>query len=135
MQLKKLDASEILTFVSRMLIRYKTICAPPPFLPVDAVLLDIIGNEHLLSSCTLSDVQLVSGRTASSGRLQVYHRSRWGTVCDDGFGDTDARVACRQLGYSMGRTLKNSAVPDGSGNIWLDDVSTISATCLGRSYL
>ena len=127
MQLKKLDASEILTFVSRMLIRYKTICAPSPFLPVDAaVLLDIIWSEHLLSSCTLADVRLVSGRTVS-GRLEVYHLSRWGTVCDDGFDDTDARVVCRQLGYSMGSALANTAVPDGSGNIWLDDVSAISA--------
>ena len=131
MQLKKLDASEILTFVSRMLIRYETICAPPPFLPVDAaVLLDIIGSEHLLSSCTLSDVRLVRGRTVSgrlSGRLEVYHLRRWGTVCDDSFDYRDARVVCRQLGYSMGRALASTAVPDGSGTIWLDNVSTISA--------
>ena len=45
-------------------------------------------------------VRLVDGPSSSQGRLEVYYSGRWGTVCDDYFGDVDARVACRSLdGY------------------------------------
>ena len=36
----------------------------------------------------------------SGGRLGIYHNGFWGTVCDRGFGQTDADVVCQQLGYS-----------------------------------
>ncbi len=49
------------------------------------------------------DLRLVdrSGQTrGSSGRLEVYYIGQWGTVCRDNFSPSDARVACRQLGFS-----------------------------------
>jgi hypothetical protein len=58
-----------------------------------------------------------------TGRLEVFYNGKWGTVCDDIWDINDARVACRQLGYTYAvRALRGSDVPDGTGQIWLDDV-------------
>ena len=57
------------------------------------------------------------------GRLEVLFKDQWGTVCDDGWDINDANVACRQLGYKHAvKALLGDDVPDGSGQIWLDDV-------------
>ena len=58
-----------------------------------------------------------------NGRLEVFYNGTWGTICDDGWNRNAAKVACRQLGYNYSRrVLTESDVPDGSGQIWLDDV-------------
>ena len=44
-------------------------------------------------------VRLANGPSLSEGRLEVNYGGRWGTVCDDSFGDVDATVACHSLGY------------------------------------
>ena len=40
----------------------------------------------------------------------MYASGRWGTVCDDGFGQTEADVACRQLGYTRASSFHNVRV-------------------------
>lgn len=62
--------------------------------------------EDVGVTCTSSlqgDIRLrgrqirTSGRT--SGRVEVFNGSAWGTVCDDFWSQRDAEVACRQLGF------------------------------------
>ena len=60
--------------------------------------------------------------------MEMYYNYRWGTVCDDGWDDTDAGVVCRQLGFgSSGTAIGSAGFGQGSGSIWLNIV-----TCTGN---
>ena len=60
--------------------------------------------------------------------MEVNYNGEWGTVCDDGWDDTDAGVVCRQLGFgSSGTAIGVGGFGQGSGLIWLDSV-----TCTGN---
>ncbi|GIM06530.1 hypothetical protein Vretimale_10828 [Volvox reticuliferus] len=48
-------------------------------------------------------LRLAGGTSNSSGRVEICSASGlWGTVCDNGWGNVDAAVACRELGFSTG---------------------------------
>lgn len=55
-------------------------------------------------------VRLVGGRLVSEGRVEVYHDSKWGTICDDDWDMAEAQVVCRQLQFSGAK----SAIPGGT---------------------
>ena len=50
--------------------------------------------------CNTGDVRLTEKESFVKGRLEVCSNNIWGTVCDDLFDASDARVACKHLGLS-----------------------------------
>ena len=59
--------------------------------------------------CTTGQLRLIGGNIPNEGRVEICMNNVWGTVCDDGWGSTDATVVCRQLGYSTQGQKKCSA--------------------------
>ncbi|XP_035670236.1 microfibril-associated glycoprotein 4-like [Branchiostoma floridae] len=69
-------------------------------------------------------VRLTGRNTSAEGRVEVLHYGEWGTVCNDRWGDEDAQVVCRQLGYRYARPVSSQrSFGRGGGHIWMDQVA------------
>ena len=65
-------------------------------MPMDAT----YSAPSIVSNCTQGDLRLVGGSGNYEGNLQVCHNNVWGWVCHDSWDNSDAIVACRQMGFS-----------------------------------
>ncbi|KAI4902457.1 hypothetical protein NFI96_015756, partial [Prochilodus magdalenae] len=77
---------------------------------------DVCGVDHL-------PLRLSGGDGSCSGRLEVYHNSEWGSICDDLWDIRDVQVVCRQLGCGPALSADGSSVfGAGEGPVWLNRV-------------
>ncbi len=85
--------------------------------------------------CTQDAVRLRDGVNVYEGRVEICNNNVWGTVCDDAWGNVDAQVVCRQLGFPTtgAVALTLAAVVDGTGQIWLDNVNCVGTETTLRS--
>ena len=68
-------------------------------------------------------MRLVGGINDLQGRVEVYYKGIWGTVCDDGWGISDGDVVCRMLGYGPASATPGSAYfGQGTGKILFTNV-------------
>ena len=53
----------------------------------------------LLAVCYEGQVQFVGGPNRAEGRVEVCQNNAYGTICDEGWDDQDAKVACRSASF------------------------------------
>ncbi|KAF5895093.1 deleted in malignant brain tumors 1 protein-like, partial [Clarias magur] len=98
------------------------------------------GEDAGVTCSDAVTVQLVGGSHSCSGRVEIYYKNQWGTVCHDDWDINDAQVVCRQLGCGDAvRAHKSAAFGRGSGQIWMDDVQcsgteSIITQCTHRGF-
>ncbi|XP_046574468.1 LOW QUALITY PROTEIN: deleted in malignant brain tumors 1 protein-like [Haliotis rubra] len=73
----------------------------------------------------------INGRT-DYGRLEIKLNGTWASVCDNGFNDNSAEVACHQMGYNKGKRQCCSAL----GNLPRSmDPKVTRITCEGHEQM
>ncbi|XP_058864881.1 antigen WC1.1-like [Acipenser ruthenus] len=72
-----------------------------------------------------AELRLAGSSSPCSGRVDVWFKGSWGTVCGDSWDLKDAQVVCRQLGCRAAESTGGGEATFGqrNGTIWLDEVN------------
>ena len=73
-------------------------------------------------------ITLVGGESDREGRVEIYYKGIWGTVCET-LSHIEASYVCRNLGFLGGISAGNGHFGPGSGPFW-----NLNVTCLRTRY-
>ena len=68
----------------------------------------------------------MEGKNSTEGRVEIFYDGQWGGVCLTSFGENEANVLCRQLGFSGGDPQLTLYFGYSENPMWLDNI-----TCTG----
>ena len=95
---------------------------------------NLMYTEHTraTTNCSDGELRLIGGSSSQEGRLEMCYERQWGTVCDDYWGTNDAKVACRQLGFSsLGKSVNTPFAVTTQRQTWF---STSGALAHNNAY-
>uniref|UniRef100_A0A8C0HAD1 SRCR domain-containing protein n=1 Tax=Chelonoidis abingdonii TaxID=106734 RepID=A0A8C0HAD1_CHEAB len=82
------------------------------------------AEENHISCSDQEKLQVVGGEDRCSGRVEVWYRDSWGTICDDSWDMADAKVVCKQLGCGSAVPVPGEAAfGEGTGPIWVETLN------------
>ncbi|VDI75538.1 deleted in malignant brain tumors 1 protein, partial [Mytilus galloprovincialis] len=82
------------------------------------------SGSYVGISCPKTDIRLISQFLPSSGRVEMYHEGRWGSVCGHSFDAKAAEVMCRMLGFKAdgSKFFRNSKFGKSAELPWMDNL-------------
>ncbi|XP_060602751.1 scavenger receptor cysteine-rich type 1 protein M130-like [Ruditapes philippinarum] len=87
------------------------------------MILTFLAVSVLFHGALATRIKLTGGSNSLEGTILIEHSGTWGTICDDNFDNTDAKVICAMLGYhGPSRAYSSAHFGEGSGPTWLDEL-------------